>query len=82
VVRGFLEECEQPGTDDLLGARRRRLQLGLEDDPGRVSARIARGLNDFLLCSAPLSRTVHTHRTADEAVMKSFLEQEYTATRK
>jgi hypothetical protein len=46
VVRGFLEECEQPGTEDLLGARRRRLQLGLEDNPGRISARIARGLND------------------------------------
>lgn len=38
AVRGIPEEIEQPATDQLLGARQRRPQLGLEDDPRRITA--------------------------------------------
>jgi len=40
AVRGFPEELEQSGADQLLGARRRRVQFGLDDDTGRVDVSI------------------------------------------
>ena len=43
AVQGVPEELEQPATDHVLGARQRRPQLGLEDDPGRIDAWVARG---------------------------------------
>src|SRR5215203_764490 len=49
-VQGVSEELEQPATDHVLGARQRRPQLGLEYDPGRINAWVARGLNNSLLC--------------------------------
>ena len=55
-----MKELEQPATDDLLGTRQRRPQLGLEDDPGRINAWVARGVDNGLLRPAPLSRATHT----------------------
>src|SRR5215208_678314 len=49
-VQGVSEELEQPATDHVLGARQRRPQLGLEYDPGRINAWVARGLDNSLLC--------------------------------
>ena len=48
-VQGVAEDFEQPATHQLLRTRQRRPQLGPEYDPGRISARIARGVNDSLL---------------------------------
>src|SRR5215213_5215486 len=49
AVQGVPEELEQSATDQLLGSRRRRPQLGLENDPGRINAWVARGVNYALL---------------------------------
>ena len=45
AVQGFPEELEQPGTDQLLGAWRRRPQLGLEDDAGMIEVWLTGGAN-------------------------------------
>ena len=58
-VQGVPEKFEQPATDQLLRARQRRPQLGLEDDPRRIYARVARGVNDGILSPAPLSSAAH-----------------------
>ncbi len=54
ALLGVVKELEQPATDQLLGTRRRRPQLGFEDNPGSTSASVARGVNDDLLRPAPL----------------------------
>ena len=53
AVQGVPEELEQPATDHVLGAGQRHPQLGLEDDPGRIDAWVARGVNE----RSPLSST-------------------------
>src|SRR5918999_4837076 len=53
-VQGVPENFEQPATDQLLGARQGRPQLGPQDDPGRISACLVRGVNEHLLCPTPL----------------------------
>src|SRR5829696_638330 len=70
-VQGVPEALEQPATDHVLGARQRRPQLGLEDDPWRINAWVAGGLhNNDLLWSAPLTKGVHTHPTAEEVLLR------------
>src|SRR5215218_7716923 len=44
-----LQEPEQPRTVDLLRARRRRSQLGRENDPRRIPVRIIEGADGTLL---------------------------------
>src|SRR5215218_340055 len=61
AVQGVMEELEQAATNQLLGTRQRRPQLGLENDPGRTSTWVTRHVNNGLLCPAPPSRAAHTH---------------------
>ena len=67
ALQGVVKELEQPATDDLLGTRQRRPQLGLEDDPGKIDAWVTRGVYNGLLRPAPLSMAAHTHLRADGA---------------
>jgi hypothetical protein len=67
ALQGVVKELEQSATDDLLGTRQRRPQLGLEDDSGKINAWVARGVDNGLLRAAPLSRAAHTHLMADGA---------------
>ena len=64
AVEGFPQELEQPGANQLLGARCRRPQLGLDDDAGRIEVWVAGGVDDCLPCPVPLFRAAHTHHTA------------------
>jgi hypothetical protein len=66
AVQAVPETSEQLATDQLLGARRWRPQLGLEYDPRRIYARVARGVNNGILSPAPLSSAAHVQRRADE----------------
>jgi hypothetical protein len=65
AVQGVPEELEQPATHQLLRARQGRPQLGPEYDPGRISAWIARGVNEGFLRPTSLSSAAYAHRTAD-----------------
>jgi hypothetical protein len=57
ALQGIVELFDQAATDKLLGTRYRRPQLGFEDDPGRINAWLPRGVNNFLLYSAPSDYT-------------------------
>src|SRR3712207_5689409 len=49
AVEGSLQEPEQPRTFDLLRARRRRSQLGLDDDARSIPVRVIEGADGTLL---------------------------------
>jgi hypothetical protein len=60
AVRRLSEKLEQSGMDQLLGARRRCPQLGLEDYPGRIDAWVASGVDGGLLGPGSLARPLRT----------------------
>jgi hypothetical protein len=63
-----VEEVEQFAADQLLWARQRRPELGLEHDHGRIFAWLARGPDKHLLRPpAPASGSPRPRRTADGA---------------
>ena len=51
AVRGSLQEPEQSGTHELLGAGRRRSQLGRYDNPRRIRNWVTNGVDGALLVS-------------------------------
>ena len=71
AVQGVVEELEQPAANQLLWSRRRRPQLGLEYDPGRIAAWVPRDANYGLLSAASPSRATDAHRVADEAPLRA-----------
>ena len=68
TAQAVVEEVEQFAADQLLWARQRRPELGLEHDHGRIFAWLARGPDKHLLRPpAPASGSSRPRRTADGA---------------